>query len=154
MRRSLSSSLLAFALVVSVAGVRATGQDGKLGAGVTLAEATPIADLYATPEKFVGKTLRVDGVVSAVCTEMGCWMALAPADKPDQTVRFKVDHGTAIVFPISAKGKQASAEGVFEKIAAADHEGHEAAREQTATQPGASKFGATYQIKALGAVIK
>ena len=154
MRRSLPGFVLAFAFLVSVVAVRAAGQADKLGAGVTLAEATPIADLYAAPEKFVGKTLRIDGVVSAVCTEMGCWMALAPADKPDQTIRFKVDHGTAIVFPISAKGKQASAEGVFEKIAAADHEGNEAAREQTSAQPNASKFGTMYQVKALGAVIK
>ncbi len=153
MRRSLLLSVSALAFVLSVVTIRA-GADEKLGAGVTLAEATPIADLYATPEKFIGKTVRIDGVVSAVCTEMGCWMALAPADKPEQTVRFKVDHGVGIVFPIAAKGKQASAEGVFQKIAAGDKEGNEAAREQAAAQPSASTFGATYQIMAKGAVIK
>lgn len=153
MRRSLLLSASAFAFAMSVVSIGAA-TDEKLGAGVTLKDATAIQDLYATPEKFVGKSVRIDGVVNAVCTEMGCWMALAPADTPTQTVRFKVDHGTAIVFPISAKGKQASAEGVFERIAAGDHEGNEAAREQTAEQPTASKFGTMYQIKASGAVIK
>jgi hypothetical protein len=128
--------------------------DGKLGAGVTVTEVTSIADLHATPEKFVGKTVRLDGVVSAVCTEMGCWMALAAENNPEQVVRFKVEHGTDIVFPISAKGKKASAQGTFEKIAAGDAEGKEAAAEQQATTGKTSDFGTTYQIKATGAVIR
>ena len=45
--------------------------DQTLGAGVKLAEATPIADLYKNPEQFVGKTVRLDGLVTAVCQEMG-----------------------------------------------------------------------------------
>jgi hypothetical protein len=48
----------------------------KFGKGVTLKEATPLKALFETPEKFVGKTIRIDGVVTAVCAEMGCWMAL------------------------------------------------------------------------------
>ena len=81
-------------------------------------------------------------------------MALAPADQPEQTVRFKVDHGTAIVFPLAAKGKRASAEGVFEAIAANDHEGQEAAKEQAGAAAKAADFGAKYQIKATGAIVK
>ena len=153
MRRSLQLSSTSLAIVLSAVVLGAVA-DEKLGAGVTIKEATAIKDLYASPEKFVGKPIRIDGVVTGVCTAMGCWMALAAADKPEQTVRFKVDHGVAIVFPISAKGKQASAEGVFEKIGAGDGEAKEAAREQTAAQPNASKFGTMYQIKASGAVIK
>src|SRR5262245_50279177 len=103
-----------------------------LGTGVKLAEPTPIATLYASPERFVGKTIRLDGVVTAVCQEMGCWMALADSPEATQTVRFKVDHDGALVFPIAARGKRASAEGVFERIAAGDKEGNEAAREQLA----------------------
>ena len=54
----------------------------KYGAGVTLTKATPISELYASPEKFVGKTVRVDGVVTAVCTEMGCWLAIGARTIP------------------------------------------------------------------------
>ena len=153
MRRPLQLSAASLVLVLSAVVLGAVA-DAKLGAGVTIKDATAIADLYASPEKFVGKPVRIDGVVTAVCTEMGCWMALASSDKPEQTVRFKVDHGGAIVFPISAKGKQASAEGVFEKIGAGDEEGKEAAREQGAAHPNASTFGSMYQIKASGAVVK
>ena len=117
-----------------------------------LTEPTSIAALYAAPEKFVGKPVRLDGVVTAVCEEMGCWMALADSADSRQTVRFKVDHDGAITFPIAARGKRASAEGVFQRIDAGDKEGNEAAREQLAAQPTASDFGKKYQVKVTGAV--
>ena len=121
----------------------------KLGSGVTLKDATPIASVMARPEEFVGKTIRVDGVATAVCTHMGCWMAIAANRESDaQTVRLKVEDG-AIVFPVSAKGKQVSAEGVFEAVK--DAEGKEAASEHARTDAKASK---QYQIKATGAIIR
>jgi Domain of unknown function (DUF4920) len=131
-----------------------TAADQTLGAGVKLSEATPIATLYKSPEQFVGKTIRLDGVVTAVCQEMGCWMALAESAEAKETVRFKVDHDGALTFPIAAKGKRASAEGVFERIDAGDKEGNEAAKEQLAAQPNASEFGKKYQVKVTGAILK
>lgn len=126
----------------------------SFGKGVTLAEVTSIQKLYEHPDEFVGKTIRVDGVVDAVCEDMGCWMALADIADGSKIVRLKVEDGV-IVFPISAKGKAASAEGVFEKIAATDAEGHEAAAEQTSGAAGmAAEFGKRYQIKAAGAVVR
>ena len=147
MRVITAAFLIALAAVV-------TSADQNLGAGVKLPEATAIADLYKNPEKFVGKTVRLDGVVTAVCQEMGCWMALADSADSTQTVRFKVDHDGALTFPIAAKGKRASAEGVFERIAAGDKEGNEAAKEQLGAQPNASDFGKKYQVKVTGAVLK
>lgn len=140
---------LVLALAVMAVGSSAAGT--KFGAGVKLASATAVKDLYASPEAFVGKTVRIDGVVTAVCDEMGCWMAIASPDNADQAVRFKVDHDAGIVFPVSLKGKMASAEGVFEKIAAGDKEANEAAGEHAASQPKAADFGKRYQIKATGA---
>jgi hypothetical protein len=142
--------LMALAALPVVAVARG---DEQFGAAVTLKTAVPIADLYAAPETFVGKTIRLDGVVSAVCEMMGCWMALASADNKDQVVRFKVDHGAKIVFPLSARGKRASAEGIFERIAAGDHESHEAAGEHQTSDAKAAAFGKTYQVKATGAVV-
>jgi hypothetical protein len=124
-------------------------EDTKLGAGVRLKDATPIASITAKPADFVGKTIRVDGVATAVCEMMGCWMALAPEGQPDApTVRLKVEDGV-IVFPVSAKGKKVSAEGVFEEVKG--DENKEAAGEHAKKDPKASKL---YQIKATGAVIK
>ena len=151
MIRIVRAAVLACAVVTVAAA--AGDQDQKLGKGVTLSDATPIKALYETPEKFVGKTIRIDGVVTAVCEEMGCWMALAESDKSEQPVRLKVDHAAGIVFPISAKGKKASAEGVLEKIAAGDKEANEAASEH-AGHAKVSDFAKKYHIKAAGAVIK
>jgi hypothetical protein len=144
---------LVAAAVVLAAGVSAQ-QEEKLGAGITLQTATPIAALYENPQKFVGQTIRVDGVVTAVCQEMGCWMALGQDAIAEQAVRFKVDHGGSIVFPAKAKGRKASAEGVFERIAPADKEANEAAHEHVSTLTKASDFAKTYQIKVTGAVLR
>ena len=131
----------------------AAAGDEKFGKGVSLTEATPIKALYEAPEKFIGKTIRIDGVVTAVCEDMGCWMALGESEKSEETVRLKVDHESGIVFPISAKGKAASAEGVFEKIADADKEAKEAAAEQ-AGKMKVSDFAKKFQLKATGAVVR
>ena len=143
MKATIAAAVLAFALPAGAF------EDTKLGAGVTLKDATPIPALTSRPADFAGKTVRVDGVATAVCTAMGCWMAVAPADDPKGTaVRLKVEDG-AIVFPMSAKGKKVSAEGVFEPVG--DEHAKEAAGEHGKQDPKAS---AAYQIKATGAVIR
>jgi hypothetical protein len=142
--------LLVAVVVLSAAG--AFGDETKLGAGVTLSEATPIAALVKSPADYAGKTVRIDGIATAVCAEMGCWMAVADSDKKDApTVRLKVDHNGAIVFPMSAKGKKVSAEGTFEAIGGSDEHAKEAASEHAKEDKAAST---QYQIKATGAVIK
>ncbi len=125
--------------------------DTKLGAGVTLKQATPIAALVEKPQDYVGKTVRIDGVATAICESMGCWMAVAAeGNEKGPTVRLKVEDGV-IVFPMSAKGQKVSAEGVFEEIGAKDSHGKDAASEHAAKDPAAPK---TYHIAATGAVIR
>lgn len=144
MKALMAAALLALAVPV-------IAEETKLGAGVTLKEATPIAAIVNHPDQYVGKQLRIDGVVTAVCQEMGCWMALATEDKADApSVRVKVEDGV-IVFPANAKGKKASAEGVFELIAATDAHGKEAAQENVKQNP---KVSAKYQLKGTGAVLR
>jgi hypothetical protein len=144
MHKALIFGLLALSSV-------AIGSDEKLGAGVTLAESTPIVDVVKNPEAFVGKTIRIDGTATAICAHMGCWMAVSTsADTDAPTVRLKVEDGV-IVFPVKAKGKLVSAQGVFERVEAKDAEAKEAASEHAKHQPKAS---ATYQLKATGAIIK
>jgi hypothetical protein len=149
-RRPTTPAVLLAVFAVTAA---TAAQSGTIGAGVTDRPATPIADLYAAPEKFIGTAIRIEGVVTAVCQEMGCWMALAPAGEPERAVRVKVDHGNGLVFPISAKGRTASAEGVFERIADTDAEGREAAAEHSPAGP-ASTFGSRYHVKATGAILR
>lgn len=151
MRARLLSSL---GLAVSVLSISLLGAEPTtLGAGVTLGEVTPIADVIARPAAFEGKTVRIEGVVTAVCTHMGCWMALAPAADAKQTVRLKVEDGV-IVFPVSAKGKKASAQGVVERVSK-DPEGQEAAAEHAKAEGAkTASASAQYHIKATGAVIE
>ena len=123
----------------------------KLGAGVTLKHATEIPAIVAAPQDYAGKTIRVDGVATAVCTAMGCWMAVAAEGDPKgPVVRLKVEDG-AIVFPVSAKGKKVAAEGVLEAIGGNDEHANEAAGEHAKQDARAS---AAYQIKATGALIR
>ena len=72
-----------------------TDEPKTFGTGVSMTEVTSIPRLLKDPAAFEGKTVRVEGTVKAVCSHMGCWMALAPtdaADAPDApTVRLKVD---------------------------------------------------------------
>jgi hypothetical protein len=86
----------------------------KYGAGVSGAEVVKISELRAHPDRYVGKTVRVEGLVKDVCPRAGCWMEIA-AEKGTDTMRVKVDDGV-IVFPLTARGKIAMAEGVFTKI--------------------------------------
>ena len=108
--------------IFALATVAMAAQELKLGAGVSLTDATPIKALVNHPEAFVGKTVRIDGVATAVCEDMGCWLAISTGDAKDaDTIRVKVEDGV-IKFPVTAKGKQISAEGVFEEAKPETHE--------------------------------
>lgn len=130
----------------------------RLGKPLELSFVTPIAELVAAPERYVGKKVRVKGRITAVCQKMGCWMNLSdPAS--GKAVRIKVNDGE-IVFPKEAMGKTAVAEGVLEKIqlskeqaiAYAKHEAEELGRK---FDPNAIKAPtAIYQIRGQGAVVE
>jgi hypothetical protein len=165
--------------IVALATAAMAAQDSKLGTGVSLTEATPIKALVNHPDEFVGKTVRIDGVATAVCESMGCWLAISTSDAKDaETIRVKVEDGV-IKFPVTAKGKQVSAEGVFEEVtpqaataAAAEHaahhpqakpdpkarpDAHAGHAEPTTPHAGghdAAHAAKKYQIKATGAVIR
>ncbi len=139
---------IGLALVVTISVLQAQ-QSQSYGAGVSLKETTPLAQVIEKPANFEGKTVRVEGTVTAVCMHMGCWMALTPDSASDaKTMLIKVDDGV-IVFPPSAKGRRAVAEGVIERIGGS-REGQEAASEQ-ARSTGAS--APSWQLKATGALV-
>ncbi len=100
-------TLLVSFLVLSALAFAAPKNYGKK---VTLKETTKISDILANPEKFADQKVLVEGTVVDVCQKRGCWIKLS-SDKEFETIRFKVEDGV-IVFPMSAKGKTAKAEGV------------------------------------------
>jgi len=116
-----------------------------------------ISELKAHPDKWVGKAIRVEGVVKDVCPMAGCWMEVASGE---DAMRVKVDDGV-IVFPLTAKGKLAQAEGVFTRIdVPADRvvamKRHEAEEKGLPFDEKSAKAEpmAFYQIKGTGAVIR
>jgi hypothetical protein len=148
MRIRLTWSLVA---ILALAVAPLTAAPDSFGTGVSLAESTEIGRILQNPSAFEGQTLRVEGVVSAVCTHMGCWMSLVADGAPDgSAVLIKVDDGV-IVFPVTAKGRRAAAQGVVQRVGG-DPEGQSAAAEH-AKETGAAAAPVTWQIKATGAVV-
>ncbi len=103
-------TLLAVVLLLPPGAVAGT----TYGAGVTLRQASSVSDVVARPAAYSGKTVKLTGLVVDVCTARGCWLDLA-GDKPYQKIRVKVEDG-AIVFPASARGRQATVQGVVETM--------------------------------------
>jgi hypothetical protein len=108
--------ILAIALIIGLyAMLPAVGDDStSYGEGVSIEKAVPMETLLASPDEYVGKKVRVDGVITGVCEKRGCWMQLTDSET-GAGVRIKVDDGV-IVFPYTAMGKKASAEGEFQVI--------------------------------------
>jgi len=144
-------------IVLAVSSVLA-GSPKKYGKEITLKEPTRISDIMANPEKYNGKRVLVEGAVVDVCKKRGCWIKLA-SDKEFESIRFKVEDGV-IVFPMEAKGKTATAEGVLSAKTYSKEEliaqGKELAKEQGTTfDPSTVKGPKTViQIKGEGAVIR
>lgn len=147
-RRSTAWALVAAALTTAVA---QTAGSEKFGGGVPLAEVTSLETVLEKPSSYEGKTVRVEGVVTAVCDEMGCWMALAPTAKSEKALLIQVAHDGVVVFPMSAKGKRAAAQGTVERngrhgrAAAKEHADHRGEAEPEAV--------AGWQIQATGALV-
>jgi hypothetical protein len=129
----------------------------KLGKPLTANAPIPLATLIAHADDYTGKTVQVQGKVTAVCQMMGCWMELT--NDSGQHVRIKVEDGV-IVFPKDAPGKVAIAEGKFTKteltreqaVAQAKEDAEENGRK---FDPAKVKSGMTlYQIEGTGAVIQ
>lgn len=99
---------------LALAPLSAQAKPRDLGTGLT--KGTPevkVSALLDKPQDYLGKKVRVRGLITGVCKRRGCWMSIA-GDKPHQTIRIKVRDGV-IVFPPDVKGKRGAAEGVFTK---------------------------------------
>lgn len=103
---------IASALLLSVTFAQA--KTTVYGKGVHVQETTKISALLENPESYIGKRVRVSGMVLEVCAKRGCWIYLA-SDRPYEKIQIKVTDGE-IVFPMNASGRQATVEGVVEEL--------------------------------------
>lgn len=151
--RTFQLSMAALLVAGLIGGVATMDEPKKYGTGVSMSASTPIPSILANPGGFEGKTVRIEGTVTAVCAHEGCWMALSADGRPDgPTLRLKVDDGV-IVFPVTAKGHKAAAEGVLERVGGTP-DSHEAAAEHAKQSPAAlAETSRHWQVKATGALV-
>jgi hypothetical protein len=151
---------LVAALLLPLAALAADAK--TFGKGVNGTDRVKIADLLAKPDGYVGKVVRVEGVVSKVCEHRGCWVEIA---QDGTAMRVKVEDG-AIVFPREIMGKRIAAEGVFAKhvvparaeAAKGDHpkvDHAKPAHDEATCQEHQAKpaESVVYQIQGTGAVV-
>lgn len=155
MKKMLSIALV---LLVTVSTAFALDSGKKVGKELSDNDPVTITSLLENPEDFVGKTVKIEGVVVDMCVKRGGWMDLA-GDK--EFTKFTADAKTAdFKFPLDSKGKTAIVEGEITKITVSveqqkerlNHEALENGKEvdlSTITEPKIN-----YVLKATGAEIK
>ena len=153
MKKILIAALTAALFFAPRAGVAGT----RYGAPLTPGEATKVSAILDDPETFVGKMVKVEGMVVQVCARRGCWMEIA-GDRAYEKMRVKVEDGV-MVFPLSARGRTARVEGRVEAVSMSVEEArgfyaHQAEEKGTSFDPSSVTAPVTfYQIRAAGAVI-
>lgn len=144
--------------LVAISSLTIAGTPKKYGKDITLKDKTPVSDILSNPEKYDGKRVLVEGPVVDVCKKRGCWIKVG-SNEEFGSIRFKVEDGV-IVFPLSAKGKSAIAEGLVSVRTLSKEElikqGEEHAKEEgtkfdPSTVTGPKKI---IQIMGEGAVIR
>ena len=152
----MKKSVLIILLIIGMA-VSVQARTESYGKGITLKDVTKISDIMENPDNFIGKTILVKGLVVGVCEMRGCWMDIS-SDEAFQKIQIKVADGE-IVFPLSAKGKEALVEGVVEKLVLNKEQTarwlqHKAEEQGKTFDPRTVTKGETiYRIKGLGASI-
>jgi hypothetical protein len=153
MRHTMTAIVLAALLTLPAAAEAAT----DYGQPITVQETTRVSDILDNPDQYIGKDVRVEGMIVEVCARRGCWMEIA-GDRQYEKMKIKVEDGV-IVFPLSARGKKALVQGKVEAVSmgigeAKRYFAHQAREKGTTFDPstvtGPVSF---YQIRATGAVI-
>lgn len=152
-------SIFYLILCLCLLGSSAWAVEGKpYGQAITLKKVTEVSEILKTPEQFVGKRVLIEGTVVNVCSHRGCWMDIA-AKEAFQKIQVKVADGE-IVFPISARGKEALVEGVVERLdipkeAIIRWRKHQAEERGETFDPQKITKGETiYRIRGIGAMIR
>ncbi|MBY6185619.1 DUF4920 domain-containing protein [Marinobacter hydrocarbonoclasticus] len=106
--------LAQMALVLTLAAGSVHAGELAFGGPIDTQAEVALATLMATPDNYVGKTVTIEGEITAVCQKRGCWMTLA-SDPAYPDLRVKVKDGV-MEFPVSAKGQRALATGTLKRM--------------------------------------
>lgn len=130
----------------------------NLGKPIDVKQTTSIKELLANPDQYLGKDVKIEGEITAVCQNMACWINVKDGSTPE-TITVKVNDGE-IVFPKDGTGKRVVAQGRFEKLDLTKEQHiaylqHQAV--ESHTKIDTSKITAAqpvYRLKGSGAVIR
>ena len=127
------------------------------GKGVTLQESTPVSVILDNPEEYVGKVVRVEGMILEVCAKRGCWIYVA-GDRQGEKIQVKVVDGE-IVFPMEAAGRIGVVEGIVEELnytreQMIEYLKHLAEEKGQPFDPETVKDGKMVRLRGLGAEIE
>lgn len=130
---------------------------GVYGEGVTLTEATPVSAILDNPDSYLGKMVRIEGMIIEVCAKRGCWIYIA-GDRQGEKIQVKVTDGE-IVFPMSASGRLGIVEGIVEELKLSREEmikylEHLAEEKGQPFDPSTVKDERMIRLKGLGAEIE
>ncbi len=150
MKRSLYLSLLL--------ALPAWAAEMNLGKPIDVKQTTTIKELLANPDQYLGKDVKIEGEITAVCQNMACWINVKDGSTPE-TITVKVNDGE-IVFPKDGRGRKVVAQGRFEKldltkeqyIAYLEHQAVESHTKIDTTKITTVK--PVYRIRGSGAVIQ
>ncbi len=89
-------------------------EDGSrlFGDALSEREAVPLATLMSSPGDYDGQVVRTEGIISAVCQRMGCWMELK-AEEDGPAIRVPMA-GHSFFLPRDVSGARATIEGTVE----------------------------------------
>lgn len=127
------------------------------GKGVHVEEITPVSAILDTPDNYLGKTVKIEGLIVEVCSKRGCWIYVA-GDRPEEKIQVKVTDGE-IVFPMSATGRVGLIEGIVDEVVMSKEEmikyqEHLAQEKGKPFDPASIKEGARFiRLIGLGAEI-
>jgi Domain of unknown function (DUF4920) len=135
-----------------------SAEELKLGKPLTVSTTSTIKQLLTDPEKYLGKDVRIEGEITGVCQNAGCWIEVRDSSSTEG-IRVKVNDGE-IVFPKDGAGRKVAAQGTFEKhmltkdqyIAMLKHYAEESGK--TVDTTGITEGKTVYRLKGHGAVVK
>ena len=84
----------------------------KRGAPIGDSQKVSLTKALAKPDKYAGRTVRIEGVVVRSCKMEGCWAELAPSADAEKSVRINMKNH-AFFIPLQSAGAFARAEGIF-----------------------------------------
>ena len=152
MKRTIFTFLLIVLMVPAVQAIAKT-----YGKGVQVQDVTAVSAILDRPDAFIGKTVKIEGMILEVCAKRGCWIYVS-GDRQGEKIQVKVTDGE-IVFPMSASGRIAVVEGVVEELKVSKEEmiqyfKHLAEEKGQPFDPATVKDERMIRLVGLGAEIK